>query len=202
MESSRVVGLASAVFWHLAVALSIFTFSAAILGFPGLREPAGNEVFLVGCLAVYLAGLGALHFLQGRLRLAPAWRTLWVSATGLGAVYLVLLLFDFRYSRLLLIAGSVVVTAGLVGWRVLSTRGRAVGAALAIVAGVSGVGRSPPADARAFAVDLAGSFDDGLPSAPALLSEPAVAALEDLVADRVRTPPPERIWASSGATDP
>jgi len=73
---------------------------------------------------------------------------------------------------------------------------------LAIVAGVSAVGVAPPAEARAFAVDLAGSFDDGLPSAPALLSEPAVDALADLVADRVRTPSPERIWAGTGATDP
>lgn len=71
---------------------------------------------------------------------------------------------------------------------------------LAIIAGVSAVGATPPADARAFAVDLAASFDDGLPSAPALLSEPAVEALADLVADR--SPAPERIWAGSGATDP
>ena len=74
---------------------------------------------------------------------------------------------------------------------------------LAIVAGVSAVGAPPPAEARAFAVDLAGSFDDGLPSAPALLSEPTVDALEDLVADhRPREPAPEGIWAGSGATDP
>lgn len=73
---------------------------------------------------------------------------------------------------------------------------------LAIVAGVSAVGVSPPARAREFAVDLAASFDDGLPTAPAVLSEPAVAALEDLVADRRRAPAPERIWAGSGATDP
>ncbi|MDZ7700880.1 MAG: hypothetical protein U5J98_01775 [Halobacteriales archaeon] len=73
---------------------------------------------------------------------------------------------------------------------------------LAIVAGVSAVGAAPPADAREFAVDLAASFDDGLPAAPALLSEPAVEALENLVADRTRAPAPERIWAGSGATDP
>jgi hypothetical protein len=73
---------------------------------------------------------------------------------------------------------------------------------LAIVAGVSGVGATPPAGAREFAVDLAASFDDGLPSAPGLLSEPAVEALEHLVADRARAPAPERIWAGSGATDP
>lgn len=73
---------------------------------------------------------------------------------------------------------------------------------LAIVAGVSAVGVTPPADARPFAVDLAASFDDGLPSGPALLSEPATDALADLVADRVRTPPPERLWVGSGATDP
>lgn len=87
-----------------------------------------------------------MHFLQGRLRLAPAWRTLWVSATALGAVYLVLLLFDLHYSRLLLIAGSVVVTAGLVGWGVLTRRGRAVGAAVAIVAGVSAVAFRAPGE--------------------------------------------------------
>lgn len=73
---------------------------------------------------------------------------------------------------------------------------------LAIVAGVSGVGATPPAEARTFAVDLAESFADQLPSAPALLSEPAVEALTDLVADRARTPAPERIWAGTGATDP
>jgi hypothetical protein len=73
---------------------------------------------------------------------------------------------------------------------------------LAIIAGVSAVGAPPPTDARAFAVDLAASFDDGLPAAPALLSEPAVEALETLVADRTQATTPERIWAGSGATDP
>jgi hypothetical protein len=73
---------------------------------------------------------------------------------------------------------------------------------LAIVAGVSAVGAPAPTGARAFAVDLAASFDDGLPAAPALLSEPAVEALETLVADRTQATTPERIWAGSGATDP
>lgn len=73
---------------------------------------------------------------------------------------------------------------------------------LAIIAGVTAVDLPPPASARSFAVDLAASFDDGLPAAPALLSEPAVEALEDLVADRPRASAPERIWAGSGATDP
>ena len=73
---------------------------------------------------------------------------------------------------------------------------------LAIVAGVSAVGATPPADVRAFAVDLAGSFDEELPAAPALLSEPAVEALADLVADRAHSPAPERIWAGTGVTDP
>jgi hypothetical protein len=73
---------------------------------------------------------------------------------------------------------------------------------LGIIAGVTAVGVTPPANARAFAVDLAASLDDGLPAAPALLSEPAVEALENLVADQPSPATPERIWAGSGATDP
>lgn len=74
---------------------------------------------------------------------------------------------------------------------------------LAIVAGVSATGADLPAGVRSFAVDLAKSFDHDLPTAPGLLSEPAVDALTDLVTDHgPATTPTEQLWAESSVTDP
>lgn len=74
---------------------------------------------------------------------------------------------------------------------------------LAIIAGVSATGAELPSGIRPFAVELATSFDRSLPDVPALLSEPTADALEALIADRSPTPAvPERMWASSSATDP
>ncbi|MDX1748442.1 MAG: hypothetical protein R3324_21110 [Halobacteriales archaeon] len=74
---------------------------------------------------------------------------------------------------------------------------------LAILAGTASTGPDIPAGVRSFAIDLARSFDPNEAGTPELISEPTVAALAAVVADREPSPAStEAVWARSSVTDP
>lgn len=74
---------------------------------------------------------------------------------------------------------------------------------LAIIAGVTATGADLPSGIRSFAINLAKSFDHGLPEVPELLSEPTAEALAGLVTDRdLSTTSADQAWARSSVSDP